>query len=170
MITIEPSLGFTLSTSALTRFLNRARPAIGLGGEIDVLLSNDQTLRHLNKIFRGKNKTTDVLSFPAPSEFAANHAGDLAISLETAARQAHSYGHTLGDEVKILILHGLLHLSGEDHERDNGEMAAREAMLRRELRLPVTLIERNMRPAIKRPSGSKQKPASRRTGKKRGSR
>jgi probable rRNA maturation factor len=74
MITIEPSLGFTLSTSALTRFLNRARPAIGLGGEIDVLLSNDQTLRHLNKTFRGKNKTTDVLSFPAPA-LAAKHAG-----------------------------------------------------------------------------------------------
>jgi probable rRNA maturation factor len=145
MITIEPPDTFSnpaLSTSGLTRFLNRARAAIGLPGAVDALLTNDRTLRQLNKTFRGKNKPTDVLSFPAPTAFAAKHAGDLAISLETAARQATAYGHTLRDEVRILLLHGLLHLAGEDHEADNGEMAAREATLRRELRLPVTLIER----------------------------
>jgi probable rRNA maturation factor len=144
MITIDPpsSFGTSLSTPTLTRFLNRARTAIGLTGQVDILLANDQTLRHLNKTFRDKNKPTDVLSFPAPSAFAAKHAGDLAISLETAARQAKTYNHTLAEETKILILHGLLHLSGEDHETDNGEMAAREATLRRELRLPTTLIER----------------------------
>src|SRR5580693_4036112 len=144
MITIEPPSSFeaTLSASTLTRFLNRARTAVGMKGAVDVLLANDPTLRHLNKTFRGKNKPTDVLSFPAPSAFAAKHAGDLAISLETAARQAATHGHPLPDEIKILILHGLLHLSGEDHETDNGEMAAREATLRREIRLPATLIER----------------------------
>jgi probable rRNA maturation factor len=135
----------SISTSAFTRFLNRARLAIGIRGAVDVLLSNDVTLRQLNNTFRGKNKPTDVLSFPAPSEFAKKHAGDLAISLETAARQAATYGHTLPDEIKILILHGLLHLAGEDHETDNGEMAAREANLRRELRLPTSLIERTKR-------------------------
>jgi probable rRNA maturation factor len=144
MITIEPPSSFeaTLSTSTLTRFLNRARTVVGIKGAVDVLLANDPTLRHLNKTFRGKNKSTDVLSFPAPSAFAAKHAGDLAISLETAARQAKTYGHTLTEETKILLLHGLLHLSGDDHETDNGEMAIREATLRRELRLPSTLIER----------------------------
>jgi probable rRNA maturation factor len=142
MITIEPSFDVTLSISAFTRFLNRARLAIGLRGAVDILLSSDATLRQLNKTFRGKNKPTDVLSFPAPTEFAKKHSGDLAISLETAARQAATYGHTLPDEIKILILHGLLHLSGEDHETDNGEMATREATLRRELRLPTNLIER----------------------------
>ena len=144
MITIEPSSSFeaTLSTPALTRFVNRVRSILGLHGQVDVLLANDPALRHLNKTFRNKNKPTDVLSFPAPSAFAAKHAGDLAISLETAARQAATHGHPLPDEIKILILHGLLHLSGEDHETDNGEMAAREATLRRELRLPATLIER----------------------------
>src|SRR3984957_11294217 len=145
MITIDlapRSTSHGLSASGLTRFLNRARTAIGLLGVVDVLLTGDSTLRQLNKSFRGKNKPTDVLSFPAPSEFAKRHAGDLAVSLETAARQAASYGHTLRDEVRILLLHGLLHLSGEDHETDNGEMAAREATLRRELKLPTTLIER----------------------------
>jgi probable rRNA maturation factor len=165
MITIDPpsSFGTSLSTPTLTRFLNRARTAIGLTGQVDILLANDQTLRHLNKTFRNKNKPTDVLSFPAPTAFAAKHAGDLAISLETAARQAKTYNHTLAEETRILILHGLLHLSGEDHETDNGEMAAREATLRRELRLPTTLIERTTK-----------KPSPRRTpstthSKKRGS-
>jgi probable rRNA maturation factor len=150
MITIDPeprSTNHGLSTSGLSRFLNRARKTIGLKGEVDVLLADDPTLRQLNKSFRGKNKPTDVLSFPAPSEFAKRHAGDLAVSLETAARQAASHGHTLRDEVRILLLHGLLHLSGEDHETDNGEMAAREATLRRELKLPPTLIERTEKTA-----------------------
>lgn len=145
MITIEPpstpSIAATLSKSGLARFLNRAREAVGLRGDIDVLLADDATVRRLNKTFRGKNKATDVLSFPA-AENPDGHAGDLAISLDTAARQAAAFGHTLRDEVRILLLHGLLHLSGLDHEIDNGEMAAREGELRHELRLPVTLIER----------------------------
>ncbi len=105
----------------------------------------------MNRTFRGKNKPTDVLSFPAPEEIADEHAGDLAISLDTAAQQAESFGHSLGQEVRILLLHGLLHLAGMDHEVDSGEMAAREAELRRELKLPVTLIERVSRaPSIAR--------------------
>jgi probable rRNA maturation factor len=145
MITIEPpSSSFipALSKSGLTRFLNRARNAVGLKGQVDVLLADDATLRRLNRTFRGKNKATDVLSFPTPVEIAHEHAGDLAISLETAARQAVTYGHTLRDEVRILLLHGLLHLSGLDHETDAGEMAMRESELRLNLGLPVTLIER----------------------------
>ncbi len=144
MITIDlpsRSIATTLSKSGLTRFLNRARLAVGLPGHVDVLVSNDATLRRLNKTFRGKNKPTDVLSFPAAAND-AEIAGDLAISLETAARQAAAYGHTVRDEVRILLLHGLLHLSGLDHETDEGEMASRETALRRELRLPNTLIER----------------------------
>lgn len=130
----------------MTRFLGRARETVGLVGEVDVLLTSDAEIKRLNRIFRGKNKPTDVLSFPAPQEIAGQHAGDLAISLDTAARQAESFGHSLADEVRILLLHGLLHLAGMDHEMDSGEMAAREAELRRELRLPVTLIERVLRP------------------------
>ncbi len=131
-----------LSLSGLSRFLSRARAAVGLNGQVEVLLSSDAELKRLNRAFRGKNKPTDILSFPAPPEFAALHAGDLAISLETAARQAGQYGHSLRDEVRILILHGLLHLSGLDHETDRGEMSVREAELRTALRLRPNLIAR----------------------------
>jgi probable rRNA maturation factor len=142
---------YALSKPALTRFFNRARQAVGLTGEVEVLLTSDAELKHLNRSFRGKNKATDVLSFPAfvPEGFPAGFpvpdtAGDLAISLETAARQAATFGHSLEDEVRILLLHGLLHLSGLDHETDSGEMAAREAELREKLRLPNGLIARTV--------------------------
>src|ERR1700750_960320 len=138
MITIDlPSTGPNapaLAKSGLTRFLNRAREAVGVAGEVDVLLTSDTEIKRLNRTFRKKNKATDVLSFPTPKEIAGEHAGDLAISLDTASRQAESFGHSLGAEVRILLLHGLLHLAGMDHEADAGEMAQREAELRRELR------------------------------------
>lgn len=150
MITIDPAAeSQALSKSALSRFASSARRAIGLAGEVDILLSTDDELKRLNRAFRGKNKPTDVLSFPAPAEIADEHAGDLAISVETAARQARSFGHTLAEEIRVLILHGLLHLNGMDHEIDQGEMAAREAELRAGLRLPATLIERAHQPAHK---------------------
>jgi probable rRNA maturation factor len=164
MITVEPPSTLpisALSRSGLTRFLNRARLAVGLPGEVEVLLAGDAELKRLNKSFRGKNKSTDVLSFPTPPEIARHHAGDLAISLETATRQAAAYGHTLRDEVRILLLHGLLHLAGEDHETDRGRMATREAALRRELRLPATLIERTQPPPTKPLSPSTKKTSSR---------
>jgi probable rRNA maturation factor len=96
----------------------------------------------LNREFRGKDKATDVLSFPASPELAGVHAGDLAVSVETAARQARDQGHSLRDEVRVLLLHGLLHLAGMDHEADAGEMAAREDALRARLRLRRGLIAR----------------------------
>ena len=154
MITLEPPRGTVgeanhwlalgLSKPGLARFLTRARAAVGVTGEIDVLLAGDATLRRLNLTFRGKNKPTDVLSFPAGSGLGV--AGDLAISIETAARQAKRFGHTLRDEVRILLLHGVLHLAGFDHEADAGEMAARELELRKELNLPTGLIERVIEP------------------------
>ncbi|MCL2659760.1 MAG: rRNA maturation RNase YbeY [Acidobacteriaceae bacterium] len=159
MIIIEPPGKFsnqalaTLSRSGLSRFVNRARGTIALAGEVDVLLTSDAVIRRLNRDFRGLNKPTDVLSFPAPAEIAHERSGDIAISLETAARQAASFGHSLRDEVRVLVLHGLLHLSGMDHETDNGangSMAVRETELRRELRLPATLIERAHRKPSKR--------------------
>src|SRR6185312_10401000 len=102
----------------------------------------DKTLRQLNRDFRGKDKATDVLSFPAPPDFPGNRAGDLAISFETAARQADAFEHKISDEIRILILHGLLHLAGMDHETDQGEMAEREAAIRSTARLPNGLIAR----------------------------
>ena len=152
MITLEPPRGLPagdepwtalgLSRSGLTRFVREAQRVVGLRGSVDVLLADDRTLRRLNRDFRGKDKATDVLSFPAGAEVRAELAGDLAISVETAARQAKEHGHSLRDEVRVLLLHGLLHLSGMDHETDRGEMAVKEAELRKRLRLKSGLIAR----------------------------
>jgi len=107
-----------------------------------VLLTSDATMQRLNRQFRGKNKTTDVLSFPAGEEVKAKIAGDLAVSVPTARRQAEERGHSLMTEIKVLMLHGLLHLAGYDHETDEGQMFRRERILRAKLGLPQGLIER----------------------------
>lgn len=129
----------------LRSFLARAQRAIPLAGEVSVLLTSDGEIRRLNRTFRRKNKATDVLSFPAAA-FADSSAGDLAISIDTAARQADQFGHSLDNELKILLLHGLLHLAGFDHESDSGEMSAREDELRRRFRLSGALIARSAGP------------------------
>ncbi len=157
MITIDPpSSAHTEnpapSKPALMRFLNRVRTTIGLEGNVDVLLTSDAELKRLNRTFRRKNKPTDVLSFPAASQPglppAHQHAGDLAISLDTAARQAAHFHHPLETELRILLLHGLLHLSGLDHETDGGEMATQESELRTRFRLPNSLISRTLHAAL----------------------
>ena len=127
-----------VSARALEQFAARARRAAGVRGEVDVLVTSSAELRRLNRRFRGKNKATDVLSFAS----ADGIAGDIAISAEFGVRNARHLGHTAADELKILILHGLLHLAGYDHETDGGAMAREEARLRRALGLPVALIER----------------------------
>jgi len=97
----------------------------------------------LNRRFRGKDKATDVLSFPAEGLGAGGWAGDVAISADIASQNARALGHSPVEEIKILALHGILHLAGFDHENDRGQMAREEARLRRLLRLPVSLIERS---------------------------
>ncbi len=138
----DPWDAFEFSEAVLKRFLQRARRKIGLKGDVDVLLGSDSTLRRLNREFRGKDKSTDVLSFTVAEGMPGNRAGDLAISVETAARQADEFDHSVSDEICVLMLHGLLHLSGMDHESDKGEMAGREAQLREALSLPSGLIAR----------------------------
>jgi len=147
------------SARALGRFLGEAQMAVRLTGAVSVLLTTDAGIKRLNRRFRGKNKATDVLSFPAASSPAsqkvnesASHrnggpagervCGDLAISVDTARRQAAEQGHALAAELKVLMLHGLLHLAGYDHETDDGHMARRERALRGKLGLPLGLIER----------------------------
>lgn len=150
MIVTEPpssstgeALFATLRKPELSRFLLRVQKAVGLPGEVTVLLCGDARIRALNRDFRGKNKATDVLSFPA-AENGEGVAGDLAISVETAAKQAAGHGHALAEELRVLMLHGVLHLAGFDHEVDAGEMRAREAELRTRLKLPGGLIERTL--------------------------
>jgi probable rRNA maturation factor len=130
------------STRTLARFLTLGQATVRLKGQVTVLLTTDPAIRKLNHQFRGKDKATDVLSFPAEGLGAEEIAGDLAISVPTALRQAKEQEHSLSTEVKVLILHGLLHLSGYDHEDDNGQMARRERLLRTRLGLPQGLIER----------------------------
>ena len=97
------------------------------------LIASDAELQKLNRKFRGKNYATDVLSFPPE---------DIAISFDRAAAQAAELGHSVEDELRILMLHGLLHLAGMDHETDGGAMARAEARWRKRLGLPSGLIER----------------------------
>ena len=130
------------SARILSRFLFEAQSAVRLKGEVTVLLTTDAAIRKFNRQFRGKDKATDVLSFPAEGIGAEEIAGDLAISIPTALKQAVEQGHSLATEIKVLILHGLLHLAGYDHETDTGKMARRERLLRARLNLPQGLIER----------------------------
>jgi len=140
-----------VSAAALARFVARAQRSAGLGGAVDVLLAGSLDLRVLNRRFRGKNQATDVLSFPAGDGPRNGFAGDIAISVDIAKQNARRLGHTAADEIKILCLHGLLHLAGFDHERDQGQMARKELSLRRRLGLVGALTERNsgrsMRPS-----------------------
>ena len=136
-----------LDQDALERFVLRARRAVGLRGQVNVLVTSSAAVRALNRRFRGQNRATDVLSFPftpptSGSRGAAKLSGDVAISADIALQNAIRLGHPPAHEIKILALHGILHLAGFDHERDNGAMARKEAKLRRALRLPAALIER----------------------------
>lgn len=124
----------------LRRFLEDVIQRVARGRSIACLVTGDAEVRRLNRRFRGKNSTTDVLSFPSSDK--NGFAGDLAISVDRARRQAAEQGHSLEDELRILILHGALHLTGLDHENDAGRMARSEAYWRRRLDLPLGLIER----------------------------
>jgi len=137
-----------LSRSTLERFILRARRAVRLRRRVNVLITSSAELRLLNRQFLGKDKSTDVLSFPSPpagSRRSPPIAGEIAISADIARQNALRLDHSLADEIKILALHGVLHLAGFDHERDHGEMARKESRLRRQLKLETGLIERTGR-------------------------
>ena len=120
-----------LDTEAWSTFADKALDAIGKNeSAATIAFVSDKRIRELNQQFRGVDKATDVLSFPA--EERAN-LGDIAVSVDTAAVQAKDNGLTLEGEIAQLILHGLLHLCGYDHETDNGEMNRLELRLRRKL-------------------------------------
>jgi len=136
-----------VSAAALNRFAGRAQRAAGLRGRVSILVTGSAELRRLNRRYRRIHEATDVLSFPAEGDGVA---GDIAISAEVAAGNARHFGHSTAAEVKILILHGLLHLAGFDHDRDRGQMSRREERLRRKLGLPASLIRRNVAVAARR--------------------
>ncbi|MBO0910621.1 MAG: rRNA maturation RNase YbeY [Acidobacteria bacterium] len=135
-----------LSARSLDAFVAEASRAAGLRGGVTVLITSNSKIRGLNSRFRGKDSPTDVLSFPA-GPLGDGCSGDIAVSLDIAARNARELGHSLSEEVRVLILHGILHLAGYDHEEDRGEMEAKETVLRRKLGLPAGLVERSRTPA-----------------------
>jgi probable rRNA maturation factor len=134
----DPHLLFRHSSRRVRRtplrdFFTEIVKRVGQGREITCLITTDAELRRLNRQFRGKDYATDVLSFP-PDE--------MAISLDRAAAQAKELGHSLDAELRILMLHGLLHLCGMDHETDSGRMSRAETRWRKQFGLPAGLIER----------------------------
>lgn len=160
----------------LASWLARAAPARVRGGVV-VALMGDAAMRRLNRQFRGVDAPTDVLSFPAAAPRGAdpgrdtprrserpsrpqrmhvtklheiNHLGDIAIATGVAGRQAAQYGHGLSTEIRLLALHGLLHLLGYDHDRDHGQMMRLEVRLRRRMNLPAGLITRAGTPGASR--------------------
>jgi probable rRNA maturation factor len=131
------SLRHSLRRAELRSFFDDILRRVARGRRVTCLITNDRELRRLNRVFRGKNYATDVLSFPMDGG-----GGEIAISLDRAVVQAREYGHGVADEVRILMLHGVLHLAGMDHETDSGEMARAEMRWRKRLGLPCGLIER----------------------------
>ena len=119
------------------RFLNRALAlAGGRARELSLVICGDARMRSLNRRYRGKDRTTDVLSFP-PGGSSPGFLGDLVVSAPEARRQARAANVPFSAAMEKLLLHGLLHLLGYDHETDRGEMDALEAKLRRRLSIPA---------------------------------
>lgn len=141
------------STRGLGVWLQKAAPAAARG-DVSIAVVSDRRMRALNRQFRGKDTATDVLSFPArtPGSISpgapgaklnpASFLGDIVIASGVATRQAREAGHSVGTELKVLALHGLLHLMGYDHDTDGGKMARAEARLRKKAGLREGLIER----------------------------
>ena len=153
-VTIAAPDGGRIPTRGLARWLEQASPGRARG-EVTIALISDGRMRALNRSFRGKDYATDVLSFPvrpkgkrgkasvidAPPD-SPDYLGDVVIAIGVAHRQADEAGHSLGTELRVLALHGLLHLLGYDHESDAGRMAKVEARLRKQGGLKEGLIER----------------------------
>ena len=125
--------------------------------QLSILLTRDSEIRALNQRYRGIDSATDVLSFPtlerAPREA---HLGDIVISVESAARHAREARWRLGQEIQFLVIHGILHLLGQDHERDRGEMNRAQARIARRIlgrNIPEARVPRAERRARRRPAG-----------------
>jgi len=146
-LTIDLLLPAGMRAPGLARWLQSVAPARARG-TLTIAVVTDARVRALNRRYRQKNRNTDVLSFadewhpPSGDTQSAPHLGDVVIAAGNARRQAAEAGHSLQTELRILALHGLLHLLGYDHEEDGGEMARLERRLRRKGGLREGLIER----------------------------
>lgn len=158
-VTVATPDGPLTASRTLSSWLINAAPS-SARGELTVALVSDGRMRTLNRAFRAKDYATDVLSFPAANSAgpgsratgstnaglgdssAGPYLGDIVIATGMARRQAQKAGHPLGTELRVLALHGLLHLLGYDHETDKGQMARAEARLRKKAGLKAGLIDR----------------------------
>jgi probable rRNA maturation factor len=129
-----------LSRRRLKTISARIEQQVTSGRRFTCLLADDSELERLNRQFLLRNYPADVLSFPSPGP--DGFLGEIAISVDRAAEQARERGHSVEDEIGILLLHGTLHLTGMDHEKDRGQMARAERRYREALGLPAGLIER----------------------------
>ena len=120
-----------VSAARLRRVLEGAAEALDVAGEVSLVLTGDRAMRALNARYRGKDRPTDVLSFPGGG--GSGELGDIVISVHTAERNARGLGRTLAQELDVLALHGFLHVLGYDHETDNGAMDRLERRLRKKL-------------------------------------
>jgi probable rRNA maturation factor len=125
----------------LTRFARKLSTHLARGKSFECLLTDDQELQRLNHSFLKRNYPTDVLSFPSADR--SFTIGECAISVERADDQRLHFGHSLLEEIEVLMLHGVLHLVGFDHEKDSGDMARTEQHWRTKFNLPQSLIERS---------------------------
>ena len=132
--------GSGVPRAELRRFAEQLVSEVASERRFECLLTDDRELRRLNRSFLGHDYPTDVLSFP--SGMAGGFLGEIAISVNRAAEQASEFGHSLTEEIEILMLHGVLHLLGMDHEKDRGEMGRAEKRWRKRFTLPESLTER----------------------------
>ena len=151
MSSVDSSVVFRIpargvSRTVLRQFARTLENDVARGRSFCCLITDDEELRRLNRAFREQDYTTDVLSFPCDADSPAcsreDSLGEVAISYDRAKQQAGERGHDLQQELQILMLHGLLHLTGLDHERDRGQMARTERRWRLHYGLPAGLIER----------------------------
>ncbi|MEK7405170.1 MAG: rRNA maturation RNase YbeY [Acidobacteriota bacterium] len=134
-----------LGRGALRQFALRLEAEVAGGRRFLCLITGDRELRRLNRQFLGRDYPTDVLAFPEGEAPPEGPLGEIAISLRRAAAQAAEFGHSVEDEIRILMLHGLLHLTGLDHETDRGRMGRAETRWRKKLGLPGGLVQRGRR-------------------------
>ena len=140
-VLVSDERGRRIEASTLGPWLRRVAPPRARG-VIHIAVVSDARIRALNRRYRGKDRVTDVLSFPGGSSGKSDLLGDIVIARGVAARQAREVGHHYATELRVLALHGLLHLLGYDHERDDGRMRRVEARLLRKGGLRKGLIER----------------------------
>lgn len=134
------------ATRSLLRFAREVSAGIAKGRAFTCEVAGDRRLRTLNRDYLGHDYATDVLSFPSGG---GAYLGDVAISIDRAQAQAREFGHSVVDEIRILMLHGVLHLTGYDHEADGGKMARAERKWRTAFSLPTSLIERTAEEAAR---------------------